>query len=146
MRITALLPALLTAFWASSAWAEEVLYYGNGWPISLVERACDGDEGCLTQLANCEPGTDGTCGTQVASCSVYVGASTYTSELCVVDLRPDDTGRSLRVIFSETLAFLDLTATQDAPCGFNEESDTLVCIRLIISQVELDAWAARPIE
>lgn len=146
MRITILLPFFVTAFWVSCATAEEILYYGNGWPISLVERACDGDEGCLTQLANCAPGTDDTCGTQVALCSAYDTARAYTPELCVIDLRPDETGSFWRVIFSETLGFPDLTPTEDTSCGRDTESELVVCFRQINGPVELEAWANIPIE
>ena len=48
--------------------AEEVKYFGNGWPIALADAACGDDEWCLTELANCPPGTDGVCTAQAAIC------------------------------------------------------------------------------
>ena len=145
MRATALIPMLLSVMWTSAVTAEEVLYYGNGWPIALVERACDGDEGCLTQLANCAPGTDGTCGTQVAMCSAYDDTRAYTPELCVIDLRPDGTDSFWRIAYSRTLGFPELQPATDSPCGYDPESGKLVCIRLVNSPAELEAWAGLPI-
>ena len=44
-------------------------HYASGWPISLAEAACAGDEGCLTKLAGCGP-EDESCAAGVSICEV----------------------------------------------------------------------------
>ena len=74
----------------SAAGADEVRHYASGWPIALAEAACDGDEGCLTLLADCPPGTDGTCSAQVATCTRLERGGRVMETLCVQHGSPDD--------------------------------------------------------
>ncbi len=145
MRSIQVLTALCCVLWGSLLAAEDVLYYGNGWPISLVETACDGDEGCLTLLANCPPRTDGSCGVQVAWCRAYDTDRVHPAELCVIDLMANSDGSLWRLVNSQTLGFPDLGPSTELPCKYTTDGERLICVAPIISPDELRAWAGRPI-
>lgn len=79
------LTALLVLGSASLAWSEQdVTHYASGWSIALAEAACGDDEGCLTELANCQPGTDGQCSAQAAVCTDAQDTVLMRETLCTV--------------------------------------------------------------
>ena len=69
------------------AQADVVKYYASGWPIALAEASCGGDEGCLTDLANCPPGTDGTCTAQAGRCTERANGKVTLDTVCTLRIR-----------------------------------------------------------
>ncbi|WP_306154362.1 hypothetical protein [Roseovarius sp. MMSF_3281] len=70
-------------------------YYASGWPIALAEAACDGDEACLTQLADCGPGaTD--CIAGVALCTFSSESDFTFTGACRSDVITSRHGKALR--------------------------------------------------
>ncbi|HAR52879.1 MAG TPA: hypothetical protein DCS45_13535, partial [Roseovarius nubinhibens] len=67
-------------------------YYASGWPIALAEAACDGDELCLTKLANCGP-RNGHCSAGIALCQIKRGQTLRLSRPCPIDRVAGRAGR-----------------------------------------------------
>lgn len=133
-----------------------VLWYASGWPIALAEAACDGDEGCLTKLANCGPG-DPSCGMGVSFCIVIRHGALETAAPCQTD-RVSQVGK-IRVRldipvgrFSEIVLGGAKTSRLDGRPAMRVGKDCVaiprdgltVCARPMVERAELETWAKEP--
>lgn len=129
--------------------AQEVKYYASGWPIALAEAACGGDEGCLTELANCPPGTDGNCSAQVGTCVETRDSTETLRELCTVRL--DEQALVMRLHDGDSAEWSDTTralrraiqnpAAEADPTCVTYQSDHLICFTPILDSGTFERWA-----
>lgn len=132
-------------------------HYASGWPIALAEAACDGDEACLTLLADCGPGAYGTCTAEVATCARFERGGLVMQTLCMRQGRPDDSRITLPrqddwIIVRDTAGQLhvngdpaDVTASGCMRVAPDDRPVQDYCVTPVLDRQTLDAWAVRPL-
>ena len=127
-------------------------YYASGWPIALAEAACDGDEGCLTQLANCGPGaTD--CIAGVSLCSFSSATDFSFTGACRSDVIASAHGKAMRATLpngdiltlflpNQGTASLNGRAAErlSKHCVKTFQDDLTLCARPLITEADFNLW------
>ncbi|MFU1476652.1 hypothetical protein ACM25N_02640 [Roseovarius sp. C7] len=130
-------------------------YYASGWPIALTEAACDGDELCLTKLANCGP-RNAHCSAGIALCEVKRGEKLRRSHPCPIDRVAGRAGRVILMTMPSgavrTLLFQSngFTSIDGRParklsrhCLEDLTRAVTTCATPLKTRADFDAWAAR---
>lgn len=163
MKTKHVLPALL-AFLALPAVAQQTPegYYANGWPIALAEAACDGDEYCLTRLANCAPGAT-ECLATAALCTApgTTQAETAPRSPCFAEaFRVDDKagvmvhrpgeppvridfGEGREVRYDGTIATMDPEMEGGRTTCIYVSREPILCVQRLSSNEDLAPWAPK---
>ncbi|QYX58383.1 hypothetical protein K1T73_08530 [Roseovarius sp. SCSIO 43702] len=149
MRTLLLMILLATAATSARAQSTPEGYFASGWPIALAEGACDGDEGCLTLLAECGPGPED-CTTGISLCSV----DEAKPRPCLTDRQTVEGGHLVtvsplgetpeRLLFTETGTgeIAGRPARADgAHCLRDLATDALHCARPLVTPADLAPWA-----
>ncbi len=146
--------AAALALLASAAQAQQTPqgYYASGWPIALAEAACAGDEGCLTQLANCGP-NDPTCIQGVALCTRREGGQITLQTACRTDTLMADTGKAVLATLPDGATYTlflpdtgmaglnDMTGSRSAPdCFTAPDSQLSFCATPLVTEADFQMW------
>ncbi len=129
--------------------AQELGFYATGWPIAMAEAACGGDEGCLTELANCPTGTDGRSTAQIGRCVEPAQGGGQTEILCTARLdkravtlrRPDGSGVTLKRANRTQRAALRRPDSNAVPTCLRYGAGRVICFQPILDQATLIRWA-----
>lgn len=125
---------------------DEVKYFGSGWPIALVDAACGEDEQCQTELANCPPGTDGSCSAQAALCTAPGGSQGQFTNAWPCTVRTVSlSGNNLTQVRWPDAQTIETDLTQSTT-GANgvcvPTRSGRLCYRPVTQAAELKRWAA----
>lgn len=130
-------------------------YYASGWPIALAETACNGDELCLTKLANCGP-RNGHCSAGIAHCEIKRGQTLRLSRPCPIDRVAGRAGRVIlmtlpsgrvRTLLFQSNGFAAIDGNPARPLSRHCLQDLvrgdILCATPLKTRADFDRWAAQ---